>query len=402
MVLDDGTTDTDGAETVPDSENRRRSFFDFYGRLLLEVRGEGGRSTDQFRALYEPFEVDRPTREPDVVVERTTADSATERVLGGETDHYGWTGEAFVVRDGPEFMRASQDWRHIAVSPDWEPYYATYPIEFHLRRRLIEEREALVHASGVRYGGETTLFPAWRGAGKTNTLLSMLRAGADFLADDRLWVGADGVARGYPLAVNLHPRNARSFPGVEIRHDDLETRLRASADQRLQKRFGADHSVVGKAVSFLSSQFVGASGRTFSPIGTLYPAADFVGTAPVDNVVLLDTSLHADRVRVDPISTAAMLAAVTAISHYEWDTRLGEYFRAYDALVPAADMRSELRRVVAAEEAVFRDLFDTVGTYRATIPRSTNWSEQGLDRQVVEVVETLGARSRETSRTNLR
>jgi hypothetical protein len=230
----------------------------------------------------------------------------------------------------------------------------------------------------------------------------MLRAGADFLADDRLWVGADGVARGYPLSVNLHPRNARSFPGVEIRYDDFETELRASVDHRLQERFGAGHSVVDKAVSFLSSQFVGASGRSFTPIETLSPAADYVGTAPVDNVVLLDTSPHTDRVRVDPISPEAMLAAVTAISYYEWDTRLGEYFRAYDALVPGADMRGELRRVVAAEEAVFSDLFDAVGTYRATIPRSTNWSEQGLDRQVVEAVEALGARSPETSRTNLR
>ncbi|MGM0718238.1 MAG: hypothetical protein ACQET5_13950, partial [Halobacteriota archaeon] len=165
----------------------RRHYFDFFGSVLLEVRGDGGRSTQQFYTMFDHFEVENPEREPDIVVERTTEEPEPDAVLGDPSDHYGWTGDRFVVRNGSNFMTVEPGWDHIYVSPNWEPFLATYPVEFRIRQELVKEDRALVHASGIELNGETTLFPAWRGGGKTNTLLSMLREGAGYLSDDRLW-----------------------------------------------------------------------------------------------------------------------------------------------------------------------------------------------------------------------
>ena len=392
------TSELSGSATAPAvpgvrRDGPKRSFYDLFGTFRFEVRGEGGRSTRQLREMFRAFETPASTRPPDVVVERTTEPVECTSVLGGPTDHYGWTGDAFVVRDGSEYMRVEPGWTRISVTPGWEPFYATYPLEFHLRRRLVDEGRALVHASGVRHDGRTTLFPAWRGAGKTNTLFALLREGAEFLADDRLWVGADGTARGYPLAVNLHRRNARSFPEVALQDGGLESRLRRLVDDEAQERFGNDDSVVANALSFLSSRFVAESGRHLRDVRALFPQVAYVDEAPVDDVALLATDPNASDVVVEPVSAGEMLAAVTAIGYYEWDERLGEYFHAYDALVPGGSAVDELRRVVDAEARLLRESFDGVNTYRVTVPRRRDWTENDLGGAVVRAVESLRGRS---------
>jgi hypothetical protein len=54
----------------------RRQSYDFFGEVLLEVRGDGGCSTEQFYTMYDHFSVDDPDREPDVVVERPKRSNA--------------------------------------------------------------------------------------------------------------------------------------------------------------------------------------------------------------------------------------------------------------------------------------------------------------------------------------
>jgi hypothetical protein len=396
MTLERPAEATERAGSTRGADGQRRSFYDLFGELLLEVRGEGGRSTEQFRRAYRRFAVAAPTRRPDVVVERATETAPVDRTLGGERDHYGWTGDRFVVRSGSEFMAVDPGWRHVRVSPDWEPFYATYPVEFHLRRRLVDRDRALVHASGVERDGTTTLFPAWRGAGKTNTLLSLLRDGGGFLADDRLWVGSDGVARGYPLALNLHPRNARSFPTVDFGHDSAERRLRTLVDERVQQRFGTGRSLAARGLSTLSAQLVRVSTRDFVDVEALLPGVECVDASPVDDVVFLDAAPAATGVTVEPVSVAEALATATAISHHEWDARLAAYFHAHDALVPSGTAVAELERVVAAERRILGEFFEGVETYRATVPRERDWSERGVDRAVVRAVESLREPERST------
>ncbi|RAW45632.1 hypothetical protein DQW50_07720 [Halorubrum sp. 48-1-W] len=367
----------------------KRHYYDFFGAVLLEVRGDGGRSTGQFYTMFDRFEVDDPDREPDVVIERTTEDVESETVLGDPGDHYGWTGDRFVVRDGSKFMAVEPGWDHIYVSPDWEPFFATYPVEFRIREALVEDGYALVHGSAVELNGETTVFPAWRGGGKTNTLISLLREGADFLSDDRLWVGVDGTALGYPLAVNLQPYNVQSFPELEVRHDGLRDRARHEVSEFIELNVDSNASLAHNGVNFLNRKFLTGNGRSFTTVEEMFPRADHVAESTVDDVVVLGAAPNSDHVAIEEASADRVASATDAISYFEWNELLEEYFRAYDALCPGPSITERLEDVVDAEAAVFRELFADVGTYRAAVPRSAEWHEDGLDREIVDGIRSL-------------
>jgi len=365
-----------------------RSYFDFFGDLMVQVSGNGGRTSRQYRRMYDHFRTSSPDRDPDIVVEETTGDVDPEVVLGDPDDYYGWTGEEFVVRNGSDFMAVEPGWSHIRVTRGFEPFYSIYPIEFEVRKRRVADSQALMHASGVRLDGQTTLFPAWRGAGKTNTLLSLLREGADFLSDDRLWVGADGTAVGYPLGVNLQPFNVESFPEIELQYDTRKERLRSDVHEYIDARVDRSGTLPETAVAYLNDTYLKDSSRDFTDISDLYPDADYVDTASIDNVVFLQAAPNTDTVTVEGISTETAMSAATAISNFEWDGRLREYFHAYDALV-GGQMIETLDEVVRQERAAFEELFDDVATYQAHIPRKRDWSESSLDTAVVEAVASL-------------
>ncbi|MFC5135083.1 MULTISPECIES: hypothetical protein [Haloferacaceae] len=367
----------------------KRRHYDFFGAVLLEVRGDGGRSTGQFYTMFDHFEVDDPDREPDVVIERTTEDVESETVLGDPGEHYGWTGDRFVVRNGSKYMAVDPGWEHVYVSPDWEPFFATYPVEFRIREALVKDGYALVHGSGVELNGETTVFPAWRGGGKTNTLLSLLHEGSGYLSDDRLWVGADGTALGYPLSVNLQPYNLRSFPELDVRHDDVRDRIRDEVSQFIELNVDSNASLLHTGVDFLNRKYLTGNDRSFTKVGEVFPRADHVAESTVDNVVVLGAAPRSDHVAIEEASTDRIVDAVNAISYYEWNELLEEYFRAYDALCPGPSFTERLEEVIAAEEAVFRELFADVDTYRAAIPRSSEWHADGIDREVVDGIESL-------------
>lgn len=375
----------------------KSNYYNFFGKLLLEVRGEGGRSTEQFRTMYDDFEVLNPGREPDIVVERTTEPITLETVLGDPDEHFGWTGNRFVVRKGSEYMAVEPGWKHIYVTPNWEPFYAIYPVEFQLRSAVAKEGQALIHASGVELDGRTVLFPAWRGGGKTNTLMSLLLAGGDFLADDRLWVGDDGSVQGFPLSVNLQPYNIESFPAIQAQFDDSDVRLRRKVSQFIEENVNSKGSFVGKALTFLNRYYIKERSRSFTDVATLFPRAKYIDQSTIDDIVFLMAAPEAESVTIEAVSTEDAVAATQAISYYEWNGRLEEYFRAYDALVPGGAAVEHLNYVIEAESRVFAELYESVGTYRASVPRKSNWGESGTDREMVEAIRSLAPRKVEAS-----
>lgn len=369
-----------------------RQYYEFFDDLSVEVTGSGGRTSDQYAQMFDEFRVRTPDRDPDVVIEETTGDVDPDVVLGNPNDHYGWTGERFVIRNNEDYMAVEPGWARMEVTPGFEPFYSTYPMEFEIRRRMVERDTALMHASAVRFDGKTTLFPAWRSAGKTNTLLSLLREGAGFLSDDRLWVGADGSATGYPLGMTFHPHNVESFPEVEVEHDTLQDRVSHDVHEFIGERFHRSGPLPEKAIAYLNDTYLGDNSRDFVDVKSIYPTADYVEEASVDHVVFLEAAPNARTVTAEPIPVDEALAAITAICNFEWDGRLREYFHAYDSLVGAGDRVETLDDVIRQERAVFRDLFEDVATYRARVPRESRWTEQGLNSAVVDMVTSLEAR----------
>jgi hypothetical protein len=366
-----------------------RHHYEFFGELLVAVAGEGGRTARQYRQMYDHYRVDSPDREPDVVIEETDLAPEPEVVLGDPESHYGWTGEEFVVRNGDDVMLVEPGWDRLRVSPGFEPFNSVYPVEFWIRRRKAEAGRALLHASAVRIDGRTTLFPAWRSAGKTNTLLSLLQDGADFLSDDRLWVGADGTALGYPLWATLQPFNAESFEEISRNHDSLQDRLRFKTHEFIDGLVEQGASRPETAIALLNESLLGENGREFVDITSIFAGADTVERAEVDNVMFLEAAPGAEQVMTERISTDRAVAAASAISNFEWDGQLREYFHAYDSLVEGGAMVEALDEVIRQERTVFRELFEGVPTYRARVPREHDWSALGLDDAMADTVAAL-------------
>lgn len=370
--------------------------YEFFDDYIVRVRGDGGRTSGQFSSMFDRFKTSGDTGEPNLVIEETTDDPDPEIVLGTPEEYYGREKDRFIVKAGPWSMSVRSGWEHVAVSPNFEPFWAIYPMEFKIRQRMVASDMALIHGSGVEFDGETTLFPAWRSGGKTNTLLALLREGAGFLSDDRLWVSSDGSAVGYHLGINLHSHNIDSFPELTRSYDSTTDRVRHEVHDILDAQFDTSGSLPETAVSILNDKFLANSGRDFVEIDSLYPEVDYVSESTVDNLVFLQAAPNRRTVTAEEISVAEAMAQVTAISNFEWDGQLREYFHAYDSLIDGAEMVNALDELISAERDIFRTLFSDVSLYRASIPRHSNWEQAGLNSAVVDMVSSLDSRREST------
>lgn len=357
--------------------------FDFYGRFRVEVDGDA-EVIDQLRKTYERFSVDEDGTSPDMVIEVAPGPPDPDAVLGGDEVYYGRQGDRFVIQEGrPMYMLVREDWRHVQTSPGNIHHHLAYLVEFEVRKRLLEDGKAMVHASGVRRNGRTTLFPAWRHAGKTNTMLSLLSDGADYLSDDRVWCDTDGNVDGYPLPINVMTWN-NDMIGFD---PDLtkQERLRKEVSEFILDRVDMNRSVVDKVASLATKQFVALDTRyRLLPLEALFPSTSYVPSSTVDEMVFLRTSLDTpyNEVVVEEIEPAEAHADLRQISYWEWNRRLRDYFGSFDMLFPGANRLDELDALLAGEERIFAGLVESVDVYRAHIPRERDWDTTGIAAQI--------------------
>ncbi|WP_128224664.1 hypothetical protein [Halobacteriaceae bacterium SHR40] len=336
--------------------------------------------------MYDRFRVEEPNRTPDICCVLSDEKPQSDEVLGHPRDNYGRDGNNFVVQSGSNYLVTDPDWQEFAMnrSPGWEPFKTVYMIEFELRRRLLENRQALIHASGVQFEGQTILFPAWRSAGKTNTLLSLLFAGGDYLSDDRLWVDEDGSVQGYPTPVNVGTEQLESFTELETPEEKLDEKVENFVDAKIDP----SRSFFDKVASYLASQYIDSE-RTFQDLHSMVPGAKYVDKASVDAVVLLRAAPKQARVNVEQIPTSQVVRALRTIHHYEWNEQLEEYAMATDSLFPAAD-RTEVFESIRTEEAqVQRQFLQSTPTLIARIPRTRIWEADGIRTQITDAFSDL-------------
>lgn len=84
-------------------------------------------------------------------------------------------------------------------------------------RALAGGRWLDLHAAALAVGGYAVLIAGPKESGKTSLLMHALSSGqADFVANDRVFVGGDPVAAtGVPTIVSIRPGTARAFPGLQ-------------------------------------------------------------------------------------------------------------------------------------------------------------------------------------------
>lgn len=353
----------------------------FYDEYFVEIRGERG-VAEKLKKTYQHFAVSDSNREPDLVCEVTTEEPELDTVLGGPDDHYGRAGDRFVIRKWEDFMSIDSDWSHIYTNPDNIHHHIAYIIEFEVRKRMAEEKRAIIHASGVQIDGKTLLFPAWRYTGKTNTMITLLRAGGDYLSDDRVWVDTDGTVQGYPLPVNMMPSNIESFPHLATMTSEQRARTRIS--EFIYDTIEMDRSLVDKVLYFLTEFYIENDfDRELLTIDELVPGSRYVESADIDGVILLRTTFEHDRrVEIEELPAEEAATDLSTISYYEWNERLMESFRAFDSLFSSSNRTEELDSLMDAEDRIFLDVLETVPTYRAHIPREKDWTETGIEDEI--------------------
>lgn len=91
----------------------------------------------------------------------------------------------------------------------------TYIIKPLLRRVLIDNNNALIHASSFAYNNKATLIAAWAHTGKTSTLLTNIVNGAEYLGDDLSVISNKGTIKPFPSPINLFYYNLRDIPEIK-------------------------------------------------------------------------------------------------------------------------------------------------------------------------------------------
>ena len=357
------------------------------GEFIVSVDGQG-QLRAQFERYYDRFEAEGM---PDTTVHLTVKSPQPEiqTVLNGPHRRYGRADSGFVIDFYGERLHIDQEWRRFECAPGFRIHTVGPLIESELRKRLADENEAILHASGVRYRDATFAFPAWQRTGKTNALLTLLEAGADFLADDRTFVRSDGTVRGYPIPITLLSNNVRSFSDALA--ESFLSLYRAQLTERIGNAVRNRSDFVSRGLDVLNDRYVRQERWSFPE--EIFPTTSYVESAMLDHVVLLrtDRSLPSGTVQRERIDPADLVAAVRSITTYEFDDLLSKVSSAYDLLFPDARSKlTEVERLRASDAAVLAEAFEreTISIHQLRLPLEATWGH-GTKAALVDVIDDI-------------
>lgn len=340
----------------------------------LSLSGPGP-IADHLRRIYGSF----PTtdRDPDFAIQVGSVETPSGPVLGSPRDSYA-RDDGLVITYGDRRARLDTEWNSLTVEPEFSAARAITIAEGELRKRLAarEPATAMVHASAVEYEGETILFPAWKGSGKTNTLLTFLEAGADHVADDRLWLDSQGGVRGYPTPLHLHRYNLRSFPTL----DPAFSSRRARFGERVTELTRRSSSRLARTAATLNDALVTQSAWTRIP--EAFPDATQRLETEVDRIVLLQATT--DDLRRKPLPVESFATAMAAIHADEWNRDLDAVSRAFDTLF-GGRKTDTLETLREREQKVIESAARDTSLHRLSVPRRDRWDED-LKRRLIETV----------------
>lgn len=351
----------------------------------LEIRGQGKIITELLEYFSELPQSDSDT-EADVICESWAAEVEPEVVYGSPDQYFGKYGEWFLIRDGEDFVALDESWTHIRTTSSTNHPFVFKLLEYGLRRKLQDNGHALVHGSGVKYNGRTFVFPGWRYTGKTNTMLTLLLDGGDYLGDDRVWLDGDGTVWGYPLEITMTSFNYDPFPGLSSSAVDRSyLKLVKSMDEVIDK----DRSIVDKMGYFFLKFYLEPSQKR--TISELIPEANYVSKSPLNGLIFLQTNPSkvndGGLIReMDPEQAATELAS---ISQFEWNNELALYTDAHDMIFQRRNQSGRLQNLLSTERDIFESLAEATATYRMFLPQESEWSKQNISSRILQELSEL-------------
>ncbi|MXR41867.1 hypothetical protein GRX01_11030 [Halobaculum sp. WSA2] len=355
--------------------------FDIYG-YQLGIDGSTD-ALDKLSNAYGSFSSTGTDVDINLQISQLTQSLRHEHKLGGAKRFYGRSEDRFTLRDHASTIAVDEDWTEVACSSKASTSTLTTLLEGQLRQQLAPEGKAMIHGSGVRYEGETLLFPAWRHTGKTNTMLSFAVRGGDFLSDDRLFVDERGMAHSYPMPINLLQYNLRAFPELLARSNFERFKDRLSMALASQTEGMPEHSFVRGVLDYLNNHVIKDSYK-YHPSDLFEDIVTIPQETPIDKLVLLETTeSDIDHCRIEPIEAKTMARILGSITDFEWNTTLHDTYSAYDMLFPERDgLTDQLMQLRSREREVYEAVAETADVYRLQVPEEEEWSRETQQRVV--------------------
>jgi len=359
----------------------------FQDAFVVEIEGSGSLG-EELTEYYDRLTQADTDRRVDLTCKVGALECDPDKVLGKPTDYFGRNGKWFISVDKYKKIRIKRDWSEIHFSTDVPRSWAYRLIEYRARVALADRGQTLIHASGAVVNDRTVAFPAWRHTGKTNTLITLLNEfDGNYLSDDRLWVGEDGVAHGFPLPINMQPYNYNSFPGMEppTRLYDLRYRLR----NEIRERTSESGPFFSQALYFVNEFYIAPPSEK-ARIEEIHPGVEYEAESPLDALVCLQTVAGDEgTVELTEASRERTVSYLRSISYREWNEMIEEYVTAFDLLFKDESAEEELTALREREMELWSELTEFVDTYILTLPREEQWDDRNLSQRVLKTLSPI-------------
>ena len=357
----------------------------FRDAFTVDITGSNSLA-EELSGYYQDLILEENTGQIDLRCEIEDFDCEPSHVLGKPTQYYGREDNWFLKVDKHKKLRIRKDWSEMHFSPEVPKHWVFKLVEYCARRELADEGISLIHASGVRVNGTTLTFPAWRHTGKTNSLMTLLREyDADYLSDDRLWLGREGKAYGFPLPLNLQPYNYNAFPNVKPPTRFYDRRYRTS--NFIRDKTSDTGSFFSQALYFFNEFYIAPPSKKVK-IEELFPDVGYVDETPLDAVICLQT-VEGGEVELREVSAREGARYLRSISQREWNGFIHDFISAFDLLFQEGSAEEEFNSLIQREWEVWTDLLEDVDTYTVTVPREEKWEKKRLSQEILNEISSI-------------
>jgi hypothetical protein len=342
--------------------------FNLYNNFTVGLEGEG-LVYERVRSTLRHFQHSEH-EVPDITIHSSseTQTPQTRRLLGAPKEHYATGDGEFVFIKYGNSITVNKDFTSILASSTAPPDFVRLLMEWRIRERMVSEGFSMVHSSGVKYNGETYIFPAWRHTGKTNIMLTFLQKGAHYLGDDRLFIGADGTVRGYPTDLHLLSYNYRSFP--ELAPRSPLSKIRGKFSKAVNGVTSQRSCIISKGINLMNDAII-AENQWYA-IEDMFPKSKTILQTDLNKIMLLTTTTS-EEPHLVAIDDSDLTAALCAINYREWDKHLLQAGLSHRVLTGNKSFENSVHNLIEEQKRVLDSVPDSVEIQMLCVPREEYW-----------------------------
>ena len=356
---------------------------DFHGGYQLRIHDnsaiwENILSNDHY--YFEVSDVKNPDLE---VYTGDLNDIKLSSFVGSSSNCYGIIDGNFGIKNEDQAMVFDKGWKELRLT-NYPPNLHRFRtiIEGEIRKGLASDGLVMVHASAVKYDSKVYAFPAWRHTGKTNTMLTLLDAGADYLGDDRVLIDSEGTIYPFPTKLHLMSYNIQAF------RNSLDlgfiTKLRSQIKQQVEAFLLGNKGLTYKAIGKINDIIIEPD--DWVAVDNLFPTTEIPQPMSVDKLVMLRSSAN-NEIEVTQDGDTGYVNTLESINNSEWNEYLKNLGLVHDMFFPNRESKyEEMVKLEERESKVFKKFISNMDTSTLYLPSNQDWSDGHKDK-IKEIIE---------------